>query len=405
MNRIRNSIHALFSRSSKKDLRSDVAVVIPKPSREEGQSYPAFQSGRAVRKNSAASTSTSSTTTGAGFNVFQARIYTKGARNDYHYSPVPVIVLPTFQIDPPDDIPFYLSITEEQEDQYQPYIVAPLRISSSIKDEPRKPPLTIDTSQAIISKSAPPTPPSSPGVQAAQETSPTSIYEYESPTRVPPSPPITPRLGPHSPFLDASDDILINIFSHLDSLPAMESLSLAHPRLHNILASNKLFIVRGILHNISPSASYLVESLKPSGTHTAKSYMENYTSSLEVVHAIKALIQSRCRFFLTSGKMDFLNDGAERSFDNALFSIWGFCMTFRDRRESGGSQMEWLRRFGSSELLDILEIWQCLGVLLRPLADSPELARKYGIIQSRPPSNDSEVISELGQDPPLGILR
>lgn len=402
MNRIRNSIHALFSRSSKKDLRSDVAAVRPRPSREEEQSYPAFQSGRAMRKNSAASTSTStSSTTGAGFNVFQARIYTKGARNDYHYSPVPVIVLPTFQIDPPDDIPFHLNITEEQEEEYQSYIVSPLRISSSVKDELRKPPLTIDTRQVMISKSAPPTPPSSPVVQAAQETSPTSIYEYESPTRAPPSPPITPRLGPHSPFLDASDDILINIFSHLDSLPVMESLSLVHPRLHNVLASNKLFILRGILRNISPPASDLVESLKPSGTHTAKSYMENYISSLEVVHTIKALIQTRCRSFLNSGKMDFLNDGAERAFDNALFSIWGFCMTFRDRRESGGSQMEWLRRFGSSELLDILEIWQCLGVLLRPLADSPELAHKYGIIQSRPPSNDSEVISELGQDPLL----
>lgn len=400
MNRIRNSIHALFSRS-KKDLRSDVAVVKSRQSQEEEQSYPAFQSGRAVRKNSAASTSTStSSTTSAGFNVFQARIYTKGARNDYHYSPVPVIVLPTFQIDPPDDIPFHLSITEEQE-EYQSCVVAPLRISSSAKDETRKPPLTIDTGQAIISKSAPPTPPSSPGVQAAQETSPTSIYEYESPTRAPPSPPITPRLGPYSPFLDASDDILINVFSHLDSLPAMESLSLAHPRLHSILVSNKLFILRGILHNVSPPASDLVESLKPSGTHTAKSYMENYTSSLEVVHAIKALIQTRCRFFLTSGKMDFFNDGAERAFDNALFSIWGFCMTFRDRRESGGSQMAWLRRFGSSEILDILEIWQCLGVLLRPLADSPELARKHGIIQNPPPSNDSEVISELGQDPLL----
>lgn len=404
MNRIRSGVRSLLSRSSKKDTRPDVAVA--RRLREEEQSYSGFQSGNAVRKNSASST-------GAGFNVFQARVYTKGGRNDYHYSPVPVVILPTFQIDPPDDIPFQLSVTEEQEEQYHSCIVAPLRISSSTKDEHRKPPLTIDTRQAIISKSdPPPTPPSSPGIQAAQEpptsiyqyesptrappSPPASRYQYESPTRAPPSPPITPRLGCHSPFLDASDDILIHIFSHLDSLSSMESLSLAHPRFHTILVSNKLFILRGIVHNISAPAFDLVELLKPKRAYTAKSYMESYASSLDIVHTIKALIQTRCRFFLNSGKMDFLNDGAERAFDNALYNIWAFCTIFRDRRESAERQMEWLRNFNSSELFDILEIWQCLGVLLRPLADSPELARKHGIIQGRPPPNDSEVILELG---------
>lgn len=375
MNRIRDSIHALLSRSPKKDLKSDVTAA--RQSRD-GQSHTISQPGE--RKNS---------TTGAGFNVFQTRVYTKGGRNDYHYSPVPAINIPTIRIDPPDDIPFQLSVAEEFE-PYQPRLITP-----------RKPPLTIDTRQAIISKIAPPSPPNSPDGQAAQKSLPADRYQYESPTRAPPSPPVTPKLNlKHiSPFLDSSDDILIHIFSHLDSLSAMESLSHAHPRFHTVLASNRLFILRGIINNISAPASGLVELLKPSETHTAKSYFESYTFSLDVVHTIKALIQSRCRFFLASGKMDFFNDRAERAFDDALYNIWTFCTLFRHRRESIERQMEWLRKFGSMELFDILEIWQCLGVLLRPLADSPELARKYGIIQSRTPTNDSEVLLELGKRP------
>lgn len=383
MNRIRDSIHALLSRSSKKDRKPDVVAVRRAREEQQPRTQTFSHSRSEERKNSA---------TGAGFNVFQARIYTKGGGNDYHYSPVPVIRLPTFRIDPPDDIPFRLSVTELE--RYQPYTITP-----PAKDELRKPPLTIDTRQAAISKRVPPpSPPSSPDGQAAQGPSPTSEYQYESPTRAPPSPPITPRLMNNSPFLEASDDILIHIFSHLDSLPAMESLSLAHPRFRAILVSNKLFIHRGIVNNISAPAASLVELLKPSGTHTAKSYIESYASSLDVVHALKALIQSRCRYFLTLGKLDFLNDRAERAFDDALYNIWIFCILFRDRRESAERQMEWLRGFGSMELFDILETWQCLGVLLRPLADNTELARKYGIIQSRLPTNDSEVLSELGNN-------
>jgi hypothetical protein len=94
--------------------------------------------------------------------------------------------------------------------------------------------------------------------------------------------------------------------------------------------------------------------------------------------------------------MDFLNDRAEKAFDDALYNIWTFCTLFRDRVDDVEAQMKWLRKFRSMELLDMLEIWQCLGVLLRPLAECPRLALKHGIIQSRPPtSNNSKVILEL----------
>lgn len=379
MNKIRETIHALLSRSSKKDLRSDFAAA---GRGEQSQTVSQLRG----RKNS---------TTGAGFNVFQARVYTKGERNNYHYSPVPVAQLPTFRIDPPDDIPFQLGITEEQ---YQDlYVVTPP--PSPTRGEFRKPILTIDTRQEVLSRSAPPSPPSSSGAQTPQET---SEYEYQSPTRAPPSPPITPGPSSNSPFLNAPDDILIQIFHHLDSLSSMEALSLANPRFHRVFAQNKLFILRGIVSNISASASCLVELLKPNEAYTAKSYSENYAFSLEVVHTIKSLIQSRCRFFLASGKLDFLNDRAEKAFDDALYNIWIFCTLFRDRMGDLEEQMQWLRKFKSTELLDMLEIWQCLGVLLRPLAESPNLARKHGIIQSRPTtSNNSKVLVELGKMPPL----
>lgn len=374
MNRIRGSIHALLSRCSKKDLRSEAAAA-----KREEQSHTAPQPPK--RKTS---------TTNAGFNVFQARIYTKGERNNYHYSPIPVAKLPTFQIDPPDDIPFQLSVAEEQHQDL--YVVTPP--PSPTEGKFWKPPLTIDTKQVVLLGSTPPSPPSSLGSISPDEYK----YEYQSPTRAPPSPPTTPQLSTNSPFINASDDILIHIFSYLDSPSSMEALSLAHPRFYTVLAPNKLFIFRAVVKNTSTSASYLVELLKPSGAYTAKSYSESYAFSLEVVRTIKTLIQSRCRFFLTSGKMDFLNDGAEKAFDDALYNIWTFCLLFRDRADDVETQMRWLRKFGPKELLDILEIWQCLGVLLRPLAECPKLALKHGIIKSRPPtSNNSKVIIELGK--------
>lgn len=379
MDRIRHSIHSLLSRSSKKNWRFDDATV----GREEQ-----------VHKVPETGGKKSGNTNTTGFNVFQARIYTKGERNNYHYSPIPN--LPTFRFDPPDDIPFRLGVVDEQ---YPGIVVSNTTPPASpTQGRFRKPPPRIDTRQVVNRNTAPPSPPDSPSTQDPEKSLSANECEYQSPTRAPPCPPITNRSPLVSPFLNASDDILIHIFSHLDSPSSMESLGLANSRFHAVLTRNKLFILRGIVNNTSPSAYCLVDFLNPGEPVSAKSYSENYAFSLEIVHAIKSLIQSRCRFFLTSDKMDFHNDRAEKAFDDALYNIWTFCTLFRDQVERVEKQMRWLRKFSSMELLDILEIWQCLGVLLRPLIESPELARKHGVIQKRPSTiNNPEVLVELGE--------
>lgn len=375
MGRIRDGINSLLSRSSKKDV---TPKKVPKSYGTTGQEGKNPQ---------------------LGFKVFQARIYTKGERNNYGYTPVPEIkIIPRYQlrIDPPDDIPFKLRPEEEYQYVNIPTVTTPP--ASPVRSEFRRPHLKINTSLPGSWNLAPPSPPISAGAQAPKAPGLLiNEYEYQSPTRVPPSPPIIAQSPP--PFLGASDDILIHIFSNLDSLSSMRSLALTHSRFRDVLAPNKLFILRGIVHNISPSAQSLVELLKPTEACTAKSYSEDYLFSLEIVGALKALIQSRCRFFLKSEKMDFQNRTAERAFEDALYNIWMFCIIFKNKVEDVDKQMEWLRGFKLGELLDILEIWQCLGVLLRPLADSPELARKHGVIQNRPLSSNysTEVVFELGR--------
>ncbi|KAI5851521.1 hypothetical protein DFP73DRAFT_471494 [Morchella snyderi] len=340
------------------------------------------------------------------FNVVEARIYTKGERNDYHYSPVPEIkIIPRFQVrvDPPDNIPYTMNLEEQEEEHpnamggsviHSSAVITPPASPKSAQSGFQKPQLKIDTTAINHTESwttAPPSPPSS-------ICSPVAL-NLQSPTRAPPSPPTLTL----SPILRASDDILINIFSNLDSLSSMSSLARTHSRFHDVLEPNKLYVLRGIMSSVSTPAYDLLELLRNTDRSTAKSYIEDYIFNLEVVSALKALIQLRCRYFLNSGKMDFHNQGAEQEFDDALYNIWTFCIVFKGRvgEKYLERQAEWWRRKNMSmrELMDVLEIWGCLGVLLRPFMDAPELARRHGVIENRPMSSTyvTEVMIELEQ--------
>lgn len=422
MGRFRDSISSLLSRSSRKNVNQEektgssppkkmsrsksdkISTSTKKPVIEKKRSFSVITT--RSRSRSTPATSPTDIPPTPRFNVVEARIYTKGERNDYHYSPVPEIkIIPRFQIrvDPPDNIPYTMSL-EQQEEEHPNAVGGSVIHSSAVITPPaspkfaqpgfQKPQLKIDTTAIKYTESWTTTPPSPP----SSICSPVALI-LQSPTRAPPSPP-TPTL---SPILRASDDILINIFSNLDSLSSMSSLARTHSRFHDVLEPNKLYVLRGIVNNISIPAHDLLELLRNTDTCTAKSYIEDYIFNFEVVSALKALIQLRCRYFLNSGKMDFHNQRAEQVFDDALYNIWTFCIVFKGQvgEKYLERQAEWWRRRNMSMrgLLDVLEIWGCLGVLLRPFVDAPELARRHGVIENRPMSSTyaTEVMVELGQ--------
>jgi hypothetical protein len=143
---------------------------------------------------------------------------------------------------------------------------------------------------------------------------------------------------------------------------------------------------------------------------------------INTIRSIKTLIEEKCRFFVRPEiSIALLSDDPAQAgrVDNALWRIWTFCKIFgsgKDREEDIMAQQDWLRGgllvhqegctfsvmntdymndifvgapecfakgnedgLSAEQLFDMMEMWNCLGVLLQGFEGRTALAREYGI--------------------------
>jgi hypothetical protein len=383
------------------------------------------------------------------------RVYAKDGRGDYRYTEISPPTLPTIEISPPpdDDQARFLgpqgSPVPKRVSRVSTFPEGHRRAVSVDANKPL-PPLpqrrgsapALDTVGGVYELEGTIPPPS-----RRPETPPISPAESFLPERFPPSPPDTPKRDslwglclemamadgsfPYNPpeenydheqpFLDFSpptspfscefpefflesekeekkpaaptllilpDAVLVNIFSHLPSAEAVTSLSHTHSHLHRIFTENTTEIITRVSsRELSPALYHLISTYNMT-YDTFAAYLATLEHIGTIVSTIKSAIRQRCSNFLSKHLLH--SDGA---FDSALLNMWSFSLHFSERIGDTPGQVAWLksRHLDVQQLKDLLEIYQCIGVLLCPLTTDLELAVNAGVAERENCEDDAEL--------------
>ena len=240
----------------------------------------------------------------------------------------------------------------------------------------------------------------------------------------------------------AAETIILKILQGLESLQDLFSAAVVSRGFYRTFKKHELPLMKKALKSMSAPAWELREVSAPdlsgddhnfgrSGPASAPAaYLRDYTRDMYTMVALKSLILARCRGFLRPETILALagEDDEQRALelDDAFWRVWTFCKMFGDstcRTDDRDAQMNWLRGgrdaeeaddatpasmqgpFGrgngdglsADNLWDMLEIWTCLGVLVRGFHGRTQLARQYGIYDGVDVADDDEEASVLGE--------
>ncbi|KAF2848845.1 hypothetical protein T440DRAFT_148645 [Plenodomus tracheiphilus IPT5] len=231
------------------------------------------------------------------------------------------------------------------------------------------------------------------------------------------------------------------ILGILDSLETMDDLFAAARvdwGFYHVFKRHELELIKSTLHKMSPPAwefreiafpghdLLLAEDLemtRPEEEYTPTTYLQLYKRDKQVISDIKSQILEKCQSFLRPEVTVALvtNDPDECDrVDSALWRIWTFCKIFgsgKGREEDIVAQMDWLKGgdlaheksgagimttdymngtlisapecfargngngLTAEQLFDMMELWNCLGVLLQGFAGKTPEARQAGVFE------------------------
>ncbi|PWY72313.1 hypothetical protein BO70DRAFT_320553 [Aspergillus heteromorphus CBS 117.55] len=234
------------------------------------------------------------------------------------------------------------------------------------------------------------------------------------------------------------DRAILSILRQVDSLDVLFRVAVVCKDFYRVFKEHELDLMRSAVFAMSAPAWELREISPPWDTewqvllapdapapeYTPSSYLQRYAQDIYTLAHLKSLILARCGTFLRPDTIQGLagnDDTRATEVDDAFWRVWTFCRIFGSgkRRESDTvGQLDWLRGgskaagrhisvatsitepfnmdsvlfeppagFGcgnkgglsKSQLVDMTEIWTCLGVLLQPLHGRCDEARKVGI--------------------------
>ncbi|KAI9682511.1 MAG: hypothetical protein M1829_000303 [Trizodia sp. TS-e1964] len=240
---------------------------------------------------------------------------------------------------------------------------------------------------------------------------------------------------------EAAEMVLLKILESLDNLQDLFSTAVVSRGFYRTYKRNELPLMKKALKSMSPAAWELREMTppfldgneldcdRPVPEYTPSTYLRFYTRDLYTMVALKSLILVRCQSFLRAETISALagaDDKRSYQLDNAFWRVWTFCKIFgssKGREDDIVGQMDWLRGgvlanqaecsssiantdaslginsvllnppehfaggnhggLSSGELWDMMEIWTCLGVLIRGFQGKPELARDHGVFRGQ----------------------
>lgn len=234
-----------------------------------------------------------------------------------------------------------------------------------------------------------------------------------------------------------AETVILNILQHLDHFDDLFATARINHGFYRVYKRHELDLVKSTLRAMSPPAWEFreiafpghdrlhaedLEMTRPEEEYTPATYLHVQKRDIQVIRATKLEILEKCQSFvrpeITAALLS--TDPLESArVDDALWRIWTFCIIFgsgKGREDDLVAQMDWLNggtlahqetctfsmtgtdlmndtlvgmseSFGkgnegglsAEQLFDIMELWNCLAVLLQSFEGRTVQARQAGI--------------------------
>ncbi|KAF2190503.1 hypothetical protein K469DRAFT_559444 [Zopfia rhizophila CBS 207.26] len=254
--------------------------------------------------------------------------------------------------------------------------------------------------------------------------------------------PIPPKATKRSITPEVAENVILTILRSLESLDDLFATAIVNRGFYRVFKRHELDLMKSSLRKMSPPAwEYReicypghdqhdqedLETARPRLDYTPTTYIQYYTRDFYIIGALKSLIKDQCQSFVRPEISVALvsSDPADSArVDDALWRIWTFCKIFgsgKGREEDIVAQMDWLKGgelvhqntcrgtiittdlldmndalanapecfakgneggLTAEQLFDMMELWNCLGVLLQPFEGRTIQAREYGVYEN-----------------------
>ena len=234
-----------------------------------------------------------------------------------------------------------------------------------------------------------------------------------------------------------AEAVILNILQHLDHFDDLFSAALINHGFYRVYKRHELDLIKSTLQAMSPPAWEFreiafpghdllhaedLEMTRPEEEYTPATYLQFQKRDIQIIRAIKLEILEKCQSFvrpeITAALLS--TDPSESArVDDALWRIWTFCIIFgsgKGREDDLVAQMDWLNGgtlahqetctfsmtgtdlmndtlvgmsesfakgneggLSAEQLFDIMELWNCLAVLLQSFEGRTVQARQAGI--------------------------
>jgi hypothetical protein len=234
-----------------------------------------------------------------------------------------------------------------------------------------------------------------------------------------------------------AEKVLHKILQSVDHFDDLFALAQVNSGFFRVFKRNELDLIKSVLLKTSPAAWEFreiafpghdllhdedLEMTRPFEEYTPTSYLHLQAKDTDILRNIKLEIYEKCQSFvrpeMSVALIDEFAPNAARV-DDALWRIWTFCKIFgsgKGREDDVVAQQDWLRGgvqvhqpactfsvistdfmndtligapdcfakgneggLSAEQLFDMMELWNCLGVLLQGFQSRTAEARKFGI--------------------------
>lgn len=232
-----------------------------------------------------------------------------------------------------------------------------------------------------------------------------------------------------------AENVILAILQSLDTFDDLFATAVVNKGFYQVFKAHELDLMKGALRKMSPPAWEHRELCYPGHDqhtedddvrmeYTPTAYLQYYTRDVYIIEALKGLISEKCQSFLRPEIFLAITNGNPSEVarvDDALWRIWSFCKIFgcgKGREEDIVAQMDWLKGgilvhqktctfsilttdaldmndtlasapecfakgneggLTAEQLFDMMELWNCLGVLLQPFEGRTIQAREHGL--------------------------
>ncbi|KAH7075915.1 hypothetical protein BKA63DRAFT_413527 [Paraphoma chrysanthemicola] len=249
--------------------------------------------------------------------------------------------------------------------------------------------------------------------------------------------PVPPKHVKRTITPKSAEGVILNIFLNLTHFDDLFAAAVVNRGFYRVFKRHELDLIKSTLKKMSPPAWEFreiafpghdmlhdedLEMTRPQEEYTPSTYLQLQKRDTHTIRSIKTLIREKCQSFVRPEiSIALMSDSAPEAarIDNALWRIWTFCKIFgsgKGREEDIVAQQDWLRGgamvhqqactssfmstdfmndtlvgapecfakgneggLTAEQLFDMMELWNCLGVLLQGFEGRTAQAREHGI--------------------------